>query len=82
MEEHLDSSYGIWLKLEGKRSKLNQWQLSLLQSWDCCRNSNEIMKKMVSILPEFLRQNQYLSKKVEIEANEDLIKMLLKWLTN
>ncbi|AZV61633.1 aminoglycoside 6-adenylyltransferase [Peribacillus frigoritolerans] len=78
IEEHLDSSYGIWTKLEGKRSKLNQWQLSLLQSWDCCRNSNEIMKKMVSILPEFLRLNKYLSKKVEIEANEDLIKKVIE----
>lgn len=78
MEEHLDSSYGIWSKLEGKRSKLNQWQLSLLQSWDCCRNSNEIMKKMVSILPEFLRLNKYLSKKVEIEANEGHIKKVIE----
>ena len=78
MEEHLDSSYGIWSKLEGKRSKLNQLQLSLLQSWDCCRNSNEIMKKMVSILPEFLRLNKYLSKKVEIEANEDHIKKVIE----
>ena len=78
MEEHLDSSYGIWSKLEGKRSKLNQWQLSLLQSWDCSRNSNEIMNKMVSILPEFLRLNKYLSKKVEIEANEDHIKKVIE----
>ncbi|MBT2606530.1 nucleotidyltransferase domain-containing protein [Bacillus sp. ISL-53] len=78
MEEHLDSSYGIWSKLEGKRSKLNQWQLSLLQSWDCCRNSNEIMNKMISILPEFIRLNKYLSKKVEIEANEDLIKKIIE----
>ncbi|WP_330502649.1 nucleotidyltransferase domain-containing protein [Peribacillus frigoritolerans] len=78
LEEHLDSSYGIWSKLEGKRSKLNQWQLSLLQSWDCCRNSNEIMKKMVSILPEFLRLNKYLSKKVEIEENEDHIKKVIE----
>ncbi|PAK34179.1 aminoglycoside 6-adenylyltransferase [Peribacillus simplex] len=78
MDEHLDSSYGIWSKLEGKRSKLNQWQLSLLQSWDCCRNSNEIMNKMVSILPEFLRLNKYLSKKVEIEENEDHIKKVIE----
>lgn len=78
MDEHLDSSYGIWSKLEGKRSKLNQWQLSLLQSWDCCRNSNEIMNKMVSILLEFLRLNKYLSKKVEIEANEDHIKKVIE----
>ncbi|MBL3644990.1 nucleotidyltransferase domain-containing protein [Bacillus sp. RHFB] len=78
MEEHLDSTYGIWSKLEGKRSKLNQWQLSLLQSWDCCRNSNEIMNKMVSILPEFLRLNKYLSKKVEIEENEDHIKKVIE----
>lgn len=78
MEEHLDSSYGIWSKLEGKRSKLFQWQLSLLQSWDCYRNSNEIMKKMVSILPEFLRLNQYISKKVEIEADEVHIKKVIE----
>ncbi|TCP28875.1 hypothetical protein EV207_115112 [Scopulibacillus darangshiensis] len=38
MEQHLDSSYGVWSKIEGKRSKLKQWQLNLLGSWDCGRN--------------------------------------------
>ena len=33
MEEHLDSSYGVWSKIEGKRSKLTPWQLSLLENW-------------------------------------------------
>jgi predicted nucleotidyltransferase len=78
MEEPLDSSYGIWAKLEGKRSKLNPWQLSLLQSWDCCRKSNEIMKTIVSTIPEFLRLNKYLSKQVEIETNEDHIRKIIE----
>lgn len=78
MEQHLDSPYGVWSKVEGKRCHLSNWQLSLLESWDCGRNSKEIMKTMVSIVPEFLRLNKCLSKKVEIEGNEDYIKQTIE----
>ena len=51
---NVDSSYGVWSKVEGKRSHLKKWQLSLLlENWDCSRNSNDIMKIMISIIPEF-----------------------------
>ncbi len=77
-EQHLDSPYGVWSKIEGKRSKLNHWQLSFLESWDCGRNTNQIMKTMVIMVPEILRLNKYLSKQVNIEENEDQIKKIIE----
>lgn len=78
MEQHLDCPYGVWSKIEGKRSKLKDWQLSLLESWDCGRNTNQIMKTMVSMVSEILRLNNYLSKQVNIEENEDQIKKIIE----
>lgn len=78
MEQHLDSPYGVWSKIEGKRSKLNDWQLNLLESWDCSRSTNQIMKTMVSLVPEILRLNKVLSKKVNIDENEDHIKKIIE----
>ncbi|CAH0267187.1 hypothetical protein SRABI96_03590 [Peribacillus sp. Bi96] len=77
MEEHVDGPYGVWTKIEGKRSKLNEMQLFLLTGWDCGRNSNEIMKTMRGMFPEFLRLNKYLSTQVDIEAKEDHIKKIM-----
>jgi predicted nucleotidyltransferase len=78
MGEHLESSYGIWSKIEGKRSKLKDWQLSLLECWDCSRNPKEIMTAMVSMVPEFLRLNKSLSMQVNIEENENHIKKIIE----
>lgn len=80
MNQHLDSPYGIWTKIEGKgkRTKLSRWQLSLLESWDCSRNSNEIMKTMISMIPEFIRLNKHLSKKVQIEENEEHFRKIIE----
>ncbi|WP_274307085.1 aminoglycoside 6-adenylyltransferase [Solibacillus daqui] len=78
MEQHLDSPFGVWSKIEGKRSKLKDWQLSLLESWDCGRNTNQIMKTLVSMVSEILRLNKYLSKQVNIEENEDQIKKIIE----
>jgi predicted nucleotidyltransferase len=78
MEQHLDSPFGVWSKIEGKRSKLKDWQLSLLESWDCGRNTNQIMKTMVSMVSEILRLNKCLSKQVNIEENEDQIKKIIE----
>ncbi|MBT2682301.1 aminoglycoside 6-adenylyltransferase [Bacillus sp. ISL-37] len=77
MEQHLDSPYGVWSKIEGARSKLDQGQLSLLKSWESGRNTNQIMKTIVSIVPEILRLNKHLSKQVNIEDNEDHIKRII-----
>lgn len=78
MEQHLDSPYGVWSKIEGKRSKLKDWQLSLLESWACGRNTNHIMKTMVSMSSEILRLNKYLSKQVNIEENEYQFKKIIE----
>ncbi|MFJ7512005.1 hypothetical protein ACIQW7_21490 [Peribacillus simplex] len=60
MEEHVDVPFGVWTKIEGNRSKLDGKQLFLLESWDCDRNSNEIIKTLRRRIPEFLRLNKYL----------------------
>ena len=57
MDKHLDSSYGVWSKVEGNRSQLHEWQLSLLESWSCGRDSSEIVKMLASMYPVLLRLN-------------------------
>lgn len=76
-EQHLDSPYGVWSKIEGQRSKLQPWQLSLLESWDCGRNTNQMMETMVSMVPEILRLNKFLSGQVNIDGNEDQIRKII-----
>jgi len=77
-DKHFDASYGSWSKVEGKRSTINKKQLSLLGKWECGRDADEIMKTVVSMVPEILRLNQVLSEKVEIEANEGQFKKILE----
>ncbi|MCM3575397.1 aminoglycoside 6-adenylyltransferase [Mesobacillus subterraneus] len=77
MEEHLDSPYGVWSKIEGKRSKLEEPKLSLLKSWESSRNPDQIMKTIASIVPEIFRLNKLLSKQVNIAENEDHIKKII-----
>ncbi|WP_245780852.1 aminoglycoside 6-adenylyltransferase [Gracilibacillus orientalis] len=77
MGQRIDGPYGIWTKLEGKRSHLKEWQLSLLESWDCSRNSNEIMKTMSNIIPEFFRLNKQLCKKTGLDEREDWCKRVI-----
>lgn len=67
----LDSPYGVWTKLEGKRSQLQKWQLSLLEGWNCSRDSYEMMKTAASIVPEFLRINKKLCNLVQKDENID-----------
>jgi predicted nucleotidyltransferase len=77
MEEHLDSPYGVWSKIEGERSRLDQVKLSLLESWECGRKSDQIMRTIKGIVPEFLRLNKHLSNQVNIEENEAHIKRII-----
>ncbi len=68
--EHLDGSYGVWSKVESKRGKLKEHQLSLLVDWKCNPESNEMMDLIERMTPEFIRLNKVLSDQVGIEANE------------
>jgi predicted nucleotidyltransferase len=77
MDKHLDSSYGVWSKIEGNRSQLHEWQLSLLEYWSCGRDSSEIVKTMASMYPELLRLNKSLCQKIDINDEEDRFKEIL-----
>ncbi|WP_286182582.1 hypothetical protein [Bacillus sp. ISL-55] len=77
MEQHLDSPYGVWSKIEGARSKLDKGQLSLLKSWESGRDSDQIMKTIKGIVPEILKLNKHLSNQVNIEENDALIKRII-----
>jgi len=68
-----NSGFGDWAKYEGERSKLEAWQLSLLESWECGRNPLEIMNVMKSIVPEFKRVHKNLCNKLGIEENSEWI---------
>lgn len=67
---HLDSSYGVWSKVEGERSLLNERQLSLLAKWHCKREKEEILGALILMFPEVMRLYRALHKKAGLEANE------------
>jgi predicted nucleotidyltransferase len=77
MDKHLDSSFGVWSKVEGKRSQLHEWQLALLAAWSCNRDSSEIFKTMTNMYPELLRLNKSLCQKVEIDDEEEKFKRII-----
>lgn len=77
MDKHLDSSYGVWSKVEGKRSQLHEWQLSLLADWSCNREQSEIVKTMANMYPELLRLNKALCRKINIDDEEEKFKRII-----
>lgn len=70
------NAFDDWAKLEGSRSKLQDWQLSLLKSWDCHRDPFAIMNVIKSIVPEFKRVYQSLCEKFGIEEYPEVDKVL------
>ncbi|WP_164669850.1 aminoglycoside 6-adenylyltransferase [Virgibacillus doumboii] len=69
------NTLGDWANLEGERSKLNQAQSELLESWDCGRSPDEIMGVAKSMIPEFRHIHSSLCEKVGINKDS-------KWLDN
>ncbi|WP_456271018.1 aminoglycoside 6-adenylyltransferase [Bacillus sp. AK031] len=61
---------GYWAKLEGGRSRLKDWQVSMLQSWMSSREPNEIIDTMKKMVPEFLRLHKELCRKFRIEDDQ------------
>jgi hypothetical protein len=78
MERRVDSSWGVWSKLEGERSHLHDWQLSMLNDWDCTRDHNEIMKTMASMIPEFTRLNKALCDLTGLDENPEWCKRIIE----
>lgn len=52
-----------WSKVEGRRSKLEPWQLTMLSQWSCGRDQEEIMKTLQSMIPELRRLHGSLCEK-------------------
>jgi hypothetical protein len=77
MNQHLNSSYGVWSKIEGSRSLLSDEQLFLLSSWDCKRDEYEILETMNKLYPELLRLNSSLCQKVNMDEEEEKFKNIL-----
>ena len=75
---HLNSSYGVWSKIEGHRSYLDERQLSELASWDCGRNQRDIMRTIITIVPEFYRVNKILSNELGIDADEEKCRKIIE----
>lgn len=76
--QHLDSAYGVWSKVEGKRSKLNKDQLALLTCWECGREPEHILSTIVKMYPEIVRLNRKLTDKVGIEEQREHLERLIK----
>jgi predicted nucleotidyltransferase len=76
--QHLDSAYGVWSKVEGKRSKLNKAQLALLACWECGRDSELILATIVKMYPEIFRLNRKLSEKVGIQEQREHLERLIR----
>jgi hypothetical protein len=76
-KDKLPNEFGIWTKYEGKRAEFEDWQLSLLESWDCDRNPYNIMNVLKSIAPEFKRVHKKLCEKLNIEENSEWVNEII-----
>ncbi len=77
MEQHFDGAFSSWSKVEGGRSDLKERELKLLSKWQSGRNTEEVMAVLEQTVPEILRLNHVLSRKVSIEENHELMKRIL-----
>lgn len=66
------NTFGDWAKYEDDRSELSEWQKSLLKSWECGRDTEEIINVMKSIVLEFKKLHSSLCEVLEIKED-------LKW---
>ncbi|WP_100011224.1 aminoglycoside 6-adenylyltransferase [Lentibacillus sediminis] len=63
------NAFGDWAKYEAERSGLEDWQQSMLKSWECGRNTMEITGVMKSIVMKFKDVHRSLCNKLEVEEN-------------
>ncbi|GGA90798.1 hypothetical protein GCM10008025_36640 [Ornithinibacillus halotolerans] len=71
------NTFGDWAKYEGSRSELENWQLSLLDSWECNRDPVEMLKVMKSIVPEFKKAHHILCEKLEVHEDSEWINTIV-----
>lgn len=73
----VDSAWGVWSKLEGKRSDLEDWQLSMLYTWHSSLEPNDTMKTISSMIPEFMRLHRTLCQKTGLNENKEWCKKVI-----
>lgn len=71
------NTFGDWAKLEGKRSKLSDWQLSLLEQWHSSREPNEIMNVIKNMIPEFKRVHNVLCDRLDLKEDPEWVNRIL-----
>jgi predicted nucleotidyltransferase len=67
-----------WSKVEGCRSELEFWQLSLLESWSCGRDKTEIMNVLISMIPEITRLHHLLCDKAGLNKESEVFNKVLE----
>lgn len=67
------NSFGDWAKYEGERSRLEVWQKLLLESWECRRETAEIMSVMRDIVFEFKKVHGSLCDTLGVQKDSEWI---------
>nr|WP_306798815.1 aminoglycoside 6-adenylyltransferase [Oceanobacillus saliphilus] len=71
------NTFGDWAKYEGDRSELEDWQKSLLESWECGRDAVEILNVMKGIVSEFKKVHHSLSDTLGVQDDYEWVDKVL-----
>lgn len=71
------NTFGDWAKYEGDRSKLENWQKSLLINWECGRDTKEIFNVLTGIVHEFKKAHSSLCDTLEIKENSEQLNKIV-----
>lgn len=66
-----------WSKIEGSRTHLEPWQLSLLEGWMCERDQIQIMKTLQSMIPEIRKLYSSLCDKTDLEREPEKFDIII-----
>ncbi|MCG7317206.1 hypothetical protein MHL86_08080 [Brevibacillus laterosporus] len=67
------NTLGDWAKMEGSRSNLQNWQLTLLANWDCSRDSVKILHVLHCIIVEYKKVHNNLCRDYHIAENPEWV---------
>src|SRR5690625_1632927 len=71
------NTFGDCAKIEGKRSKFQDWQLTLLEQWHSIRNPHEMMNTIKKIIPEFIKIHKKLCLQCNVKENPNVVNDIL-----
>jgi len=71
------NSFGDWAKYEGDRSELEDWQKTLLEGWECGRDTIEIMNVMRGIVCEFKEVHRSLCDTLGVQEDSEWVNRIV-----